>query len=79
MAVGRIERIVRGVVVARAARHKGGHYACHQFGSNVAPVPIATLDDVADFLKTHPRSGVRMDPGWVRITRNIWLDGVRLR
>lgn len=65
--------------MGRVERGSDGKYACHHFGSNVAPVPRASLDDVADFLRTHPRSGVRMNPGWGKISRNIYIDGVLLR
>ncbi len=79
MPVARIERIVIGVVTGRVERDSSGFFACHHFGSNVDATPLASLDDVADFLRTHPRSGVRMNPQWKRITRNIHIDGVLLR
>lgn len=79
MPVARIERIIRGVVTGRVERGSGGFFACHHFGSNVNVTALASLDDVADFLRTHPRSGVRMNPQWKRITRNIHIDGVLLR
>lgn len=79
MPVARIERIIAGVVTGRVERGSGGFFACHDFGSNVDATSLASLDDVADFLRTHPRSGVRMNPQWKRITRNIHIDGVLLR
>lgn len=79
MTVARIERIVGGRVVGRVERGSDGNYACHHFGSNVAPLPLSTLDDVADFLRAHPRSGVRMYPGRNKISRNIYIDGILLR
>ena len=79
MPVARIERVIGGIVTGRAERGSDGHFACHDFGSNVTPTQLASLDDVADFLQSRPRSGVRMNPGWSRITRNIVIDGVRLR
>lgn len=79
MPVTRIERIVGGVVIGRVESGSDGNYSCHHFGSNVDPVPLTNLDDVADFLRTHPRSGVRMNPGWGKISRNIYIDGVLLR
>lgn len=79
MAIARIERIVGGSVTGRVERGSDGLFACHDFGSNVTPARLATLDDVADFLRSRPRSGVRMNPGWGRITRNLYIDGVRLR
>lgn len=79
MPISSIERVVGGIVTGRVERGSDGLFACHDFGSNVAPTRLASLDDVADFLRSRPRSGVRMNPGWVRITRNIFIDGVRLR
>lgn len=79
MAVGRIERIVGGIVVSRVERGSRGSFECHQFGSNVAAIPLPSLGDVADYLHANPRSGVRMNPGWVKISRNIHIDGVLLR
>ena len=66
-------------MTGRVERGSNGLFACHDFGSNVTPTPLATLDDVADFLRSRPRSGVRMNPSWGRITRNLYIDGVRLR
>ena len=56
-----------------------GFIACHDFGSNVDATPLVSLDEVADFLRSHPRSGGRMNPQWKRITRNIHIDGALLR
>ena len=79
MPVARIERIIAGVVRGRVERGSGGFFACHAFGSNVDATPLASLDDVADFLRTHPRSGVRMNPQWRRMTRYMPSVGVLLR
>ena len=79
MPVTRIERIVGGRVAGRVERGSDGLFACHDFGSNVTPTRLATLDEVADFLRSRPRSGVRMNPGWSRIITNIYIDGVWLR
>ncbi|RCS21501.1 hypothetical protein DUT91_23655 [Phyllobacterium salinisoli] len=79
MPVARIERMVAGVVKNRVERGADGAFACHQFDSNVHPVALMTLDDVANYLRANPRSGVRMNPGWVKISRNIHIDGVLLR
>lgn len=79
MPVARIERVIGGIVTGRVERGSDGLFACHDFGSNVTPTRLSSLDDVADFLRSRPRSGVRMNPGWGRITRNIYIDGVRLR
>jgi len=77
--IARIERIIGGSVAGRVERGSDRLFACHDFGSNVTPTRLATLDEVADFLRSRPRSGVRMNPGWDRITKNIYIDGVRLR
>ncbi len=79
MPVARTERIIGGIVRGRVERGSDGFFACHAFGSNVNALPLASLDDVADFLRSHPRSGVRMNPQWKRITKNIHIDGVLLR
>lgn len=79
MPVARIERVVGGIATGRVERGFNGLFACHDFGSKVAPTCHASLDDVADFLRSRPPSGVRMNPGWSRITKNIYIDGVRLR
>lgn len=79
MPITKIERIVSGLATGVVQRDSAGNFICHHFGSNVAPLSCVSLDDVADFLRTYPRSGVRMNPGWVKISRNIYIDGVRLR
>lgn len=80
MPVATIERIEHGVVTARVERgRRHGKFACLAFGSNVGPILLTSLDDVADFLRSNPGSGVRMNPGWNKIVRNIYIDGVRLR
>lgn len=79
MPVARIERIIGGIVRGRVERGSDGFFACHAFGSNVNAISLASLDDVADFLRSHPRSGVRMNPQWKRITKNVHIDGVLLR
>lgn len=79
MPVTRIERIVGGVVTGRVERGSDGFFACHEFGLNVAQTRLASLDDVADFLRSQPRSGVRMNPGWDKSSKNIYIDGVLLR
>jgi hypothetical protein len=77
--VARIERIIRGSAVASAAPASDGLYTCHKFGSNVDPVRLNSLDEVADFLKANPKASVRMNPSWTRISRNLFVDGVQLR
>lgn len=79
MPITKIERIVGGFVTGVVERDSVGNFVCHHFGSNVAPVACVTLDDVASFLRTFPRSGVRMNPGWGKISRNIYIDGILLR
>lgn len=77
--VARIERIMSGIIVAAAMPAADGRYACHKFGSNVDPVRLGSLDEVADFLRANPKSSVRMKPSWTRISRNLYIDGVLLR
>ena len=79
MPIGRIERILGGVVRGTVEHGVDGQFACHAFGSNIDPVRCASLDDVAAFLRANPRGGVRMNPGWVKITKSIYIDGVLLR
>ncbi len=65
--VVRTEKIFGGKIVQYAAQAaRGAHrgkYVCHPQGSNMSKIPFLTLDDVADFLRTNPGSGVRMNPG----------------
>jgi hypothetical protein len=77
--VARIERILSGSVLAAAAKRADGRYTCHRFGSNIDPVRLSSLDEVADFLRANPKSSVRMNPSWTRISRNLYIDGVLLR
>lgn len=79
MPIARVERIIGGIVQGRAERGSDGRFVCHELGSNVNPVALPTLEDVADYLRANPSSGVRMNPGWVKIVRNIYIDGVSLR
>jgi hypothetical protein len=74
--VSRIERIVGGAVTGTAKRYRNGKFKCHHAGTNENPQWFATLDEVADFLRTNPRSGVRMTPGDGKISENIYIDGV---
>lgn len=82
MPIHRIEKIVRGAVIAAAEVAKrgpfAGQYVCLKDGSNKAAVPCRTLDDAADFLRTHPGSGIRMNPAWSKIVNEIHVDGVAL-
>lgn len=76
MTIGRVEKIVAGVVVQRAERNEDGVYVCHASGTNVDPVVLSSLDEVADYLRNNPRSGVRMNPGWSKISRRVFIDGL---
>ena len=76
MAVTRIERIKGGAVVGAAATNSDGFYECLERGKNVDPIKVRSLDDVAAFLRAHPQSGVRMNPRWGKIVKNIYIDGV---
>jgi hypothetical protein len=78
MPVSRIERIISGTVVGCAVvGPTSGKYHCHRSGSNMSPLPFDTLDDVADFLRANPGSGVRMAPSFSKIVNNIYIDGFR--
>lgn len=79
MPIARIERIVGGVVRGTTEPGADGQFACHAFGSNIDPIRCANLDDVAAFLRANPGGGIRMNPGWVKITKNIYIDGILLR
>ena len=76
MPVSRIERIKDGTVLGRAEPGKDGKYRCLPDGSNKRPFAFSTLDEVADFLRANPGSGVRMNPGWGKIVDNIFIDGI---
>jgi hypothetical protein len=77
MPVSRIEkRDVSGAVIQWAEPAKDGKYRCFTDGLNKRPVLLGTLDEVADFLKLHPNSGVRMNPGGSKISARIYIDGV---
>ena len=73
----RIEKIdTSGTAKQRAEPSADGQYHCFCFGKNVDPVYFRTLDDVAEFLRKNPKAGVRMNPGWSKISRRIFIDGV---
>jgi hypothetical protein len=77
MPVSRIEKIdASGAVVQWAEVHADGKYHCFHFGKNVDPIYFGTLDEVAHFLRTHPKAGVRMNPHWSKISRRIHINGV---
>ena len=77
MPIGRIERIVAGTVKG-TAEPSNGKYHCHYFGSNIDPETFSTLDEVADFLRRNKKAGVRMNPGFGKISENIFVDGLPL-
>jgi hypothetical protein len=76
MTVLRIEQIKAGVVSREADPATDSKYRCFFRGSNMDPVLLNTLDEVADFLRMHPRSGVRMTPHGGVIRDDIFIDGV---
>ena len=75
MTIRRIEKIVDGKVVQRAEPTKDGWYACLPKGTNMNPELFATLDEVAAYLRKNPEAGVRMNPGWSKISRQVHIDG----
>jgi hypothetical protein len=77
MPITRVEKIVAGLVVAGAGRsRKTGNYNCHHRGSNVDAVELSSLDEVAEFLRANPGSGVRMEPRWSKIVDDIYIGGI---
>jgi hypothetical protein len=76
MPVSRIEYIKGGRVIKRAERYKNGKYRCHPDGQNKEEFWFSTLDEVAEFLRAHPGSGVRMKPGYGKISKHIYIDGI---
>ena len=75
MPVERIEKIVDGTVVQRAERGRDGYFVCHPAGTNEGPIKFASLDEVANYLRRHPRSGVRMNPGRSKVSECVFIDG----
>jgi hypothetical protein len=76
MPVSRIEKCdASGKTVQRVERHRDGRYHCYHFGDNANPIHFATLDDVAEFLRKNSKAGVRMNPGWSKISKRIYIDG----
>ncbi|UZE46987.1 hypothetical protein ONR75_18455 [Rhodopseudomonas sp. P2A-2r] len=77
MPVSRIEKIdASGAVAQQVELSTDGTYHCLHFGNNVETVHFTTLDDVANFLRANPKAGVRMNPGWSKISKSIYIDGV---
>ncbi|MCA2009119.1 hypothetical protein [Tritonibacter mobilis] len=72
----RIERIEGGRVTGNPKLYSNGKYKCHPDGNSKIHKWCATLEEVADYLRTNPGSGVRMDPGGGKISENIFIDGV---
>lgn len=79
MTVKIISRVVDGRTAMTAEKsRKTGMYHCHHPGENTNSVMFASLDEVAEFLAANPKSGVRMNPGWSNISKNIYVDGSSL-
>ncbi|MET4015546.1 hypothetical protein BjapCC829_12505 [Bradyrhizobium barranii] len=75
--VTRIEKFdSSGSPTQRAEPDADGQYHYFHFGKNVDAVCFRALDDVAEFLRKPPKAGVRMNPGWSKISRRIYIDGV---
>ena len=74
--VARIERIIVGVVMNRVEPDENGSFHCLPQGQNMAPLLKTSLDEVADWLRTNPKGGVRMNPTWTKLSRNIFIDGL---
>ncbi|BAU38717.1 hypothetical protein APT_01635 [Acetobacter pasteurianus NBRC 101655] len=78
MPVKRIEKIEGGVVTKRAEVNAKGFYVCLPFGCNLLRDAklFRNLDDVAKYLRANPKAGVRMNPGWGKISEDIFIDGL---
>lgn len=77
MSVERIEKIVAGAVAQRAERRdKDKLYVCLSPGMNVGPITFSSLDQVADYLRSNPQAGVRMNPGWAKVSECVFIDGL---
>ena len=74
--VAKIERITGGVVMNRVEPDEDGYFHCLPQGRNMGPILKPSLDDVADWLRANPKGGVRMNPTWTKLSRNIFIDGV---
>lgn len=74
--VAKIERILGGVVQNRAEPDEHGSFHCLPQGSNMHPILKASLDEVSDWLRANPKGGVRMNPTWTKVSRNIFIDGL---
>lgn len=74
--VSKIERIIGGVVINTVQPNDKGIFECLPKGQNIDPVQMRTLDEVADWLRTHPEGGVRMNPGWTKLSLNIYIDSI---
>ena len=42
----------------------------------MGPETFSTLDEVAAYLRKNPKAGVRMNPGWTKISKHIFIDGI---
>lgn len=76
MPVGRIEQIKAGRVTKRAERNSEGVYVCFPHAQNTGPIKFTSLDDAADYLRTSPGSGIRMEPGRGKISVDVYIDGL---
>ncbi len=72
----KIERIEGGHVTGQPRLYKNGKYQCNPDGNNKVKIWKASLEEVAEYLRANPGSGVRMDPGVKKIVDNIFIDGV---
>jgi len=76
MPVARVERIIARTPLCKAEPHADGKYYCYAQGTNMRPEKFSTLDQVAAYLRENPKAGVRMNPGWTKISKNIYIDGI---
>jgi hypothetical protein len=80
MPVSKIEKIKSGIVmktadVAKTGKNKG-KYVCFPRGQNVFSVTFSSLEDAAKYLRSNPKSGIRMNPGFGKVVDDIYIDGI---
>ena len=76
--VNRIEKIEDGKVTKIAEKyHRNGglFFECFEPGQTMNPICLASLDEVAEFLRAVPNRRVRMEPGAAMTSRLIHIDG----
>lgn len=71
----RIEQIVGGKITGKALLYPTNKYRCHlDFGIS-KDIWVKTLEEVAELLRKHPGSSVRMSPDCRIVSHDIYIDG----